>query len=51
MEATAHANGDDHIEEKESIWEVYLGTSGSSTVAFLWILFTLICIFSFLRWG
>ena len=51
METDVHAHNGDHSEEKESIWYTYVGTTGASTVAFLYILGLAICIYIFIKWG
>ena len=38
-------------QQNQGIWYTYFGKGGAATFAFLWILITLIWIFSVLKWG
>ena len=38
-------------QQNQGIWYTYFGKGGSAAFAFLWILITLIWIFSVLKWG
>ncbi|MCX6291955.1 MAG: hypothetical protein NT126_09365 [Bacteroidetes bacterium] len=46
-----HSNHPAAHPEKYSLFYTYFGETGASVTAFIYFLFLLICIFSFVNWG